>query len=118
MEAISLSNALFSKVQQPVLALIFGQPDRSFYTSEIIRNVQSGTGADGAAHRLALAGIVAKQRNDAICQSRPFLIRTRTCRSASVRHKSILHAPALHCHSFNQSKDYILDKQANKNDRE
>ena len=44
MEAISLSNALFSKVQQRVLALIFGQPDRSFYTSEIIRNVQSGTG--------------------------------------------------------------------------
>src|SRR6202140_5198953 len=45
MEAVSISNALFSKVQQRVLALIFGQPDRSFYTSAIMRNVQSGTGA-------------------------------------------------------------------------
>jgi hypothetical protein len=36
-ETMSLSNALFSKVQQRVLALIFGQPERSFYTSEIIR---------------------------------------------------------------------------------
>jgi len=32
---ISLSNALFSNVQQRVLALIFGHPERSFYTSEI-----------------------------------------------------------------------------------
>jgi predicted nucleotidyltransferase len=45
MEPISISNALFSKVQQRVLALIFGQPERSFYTSEIVRRVQSGTGA-------------------------------------------------------------------------
>jgi predicted nucleotidyltransferase len=42
---LSLSNALFSKVQQRVLALIFGHPERSFYTSEIVRNVQSGVGA-------------------------------------------------------------------------
>src|SRR5882757_9530671 len=45
MDTISLSNALFSKVQQRVLALIFGQPERSFYASEIMRNVRSGTGA-------------------------------------------------------------------------
>jgi len=42
---ISLSNALFSKVQQRVLALIFTRPERSFYTSEIIRSVRSGVGA-------------------------------------------------------------------------
>jgi predicted nucleotidyltransferase len=41
----SLSNALFSNVQQRVLGLIFGQPERSFYTSEIVRTVNSGTGA-------------------------------------------------------------------------
>jgi predicted nucleotidyltransferase len=41
----SLSRALFSKVQQRVLGLIFGQPERSFYTSEIVRTVASGTGA-------------------------------------------------------------------------
>lgn len=42
---VSLSNALFSKVQQRVLALLFGHPERSFYTSEIVRNVRSGSGA-------------------------------------------------------------------------
>src|SRR3954468_8178908 len=43
--SISLSDALFSKVQGRVLALIFGHPARSFYTSEIVRTVRSGTGA-------------------------------------------------------------------------
>ncbi len=42
---ISLSNALFSKVQQRVLALIFTRPERSFYASEIVRSVRSGVGA-------------------------------------------------------------------------
>jgi len=40
-----MSDALFSKVQQRVLALIFTHPDRSFYTTEIMRTVHSGTGA-------------------------------------------------------------------------
>ena len=42
---VSLSNALFSKVQQRVLALIFTRPERSFYASEIVRSVRSGVGA-------------------------------------------------------------------------
>jgi predicted nucleotidyltransferase len=63
MEAVSLSNALFSKVQQRVLALIFGQPDRSFYASEIIRNVRSGTGAvERELSRLQRSGIVSVER--------------------------------------------------------
>jgi len=45
METPSVANALFSNVRQRVLALIFGHPDRSFYTSEIVREVRSGTGA-------------------------------------------------------------------------
>jgi predicted nucleotidyltransferase len=62
-EAISLSNALFSKVQQRVLALIFGQPERSFYTSEIIRNVKSGTGAvERELSRLQRSGLVSVER--------------------------------------------------------
>src|ERR1700686_2822198 len=62
-EAISISNALFSKVQQRVLALIFGQPDRSFYTSEIMRNVQSGTGAvERELSRLQRSGLVSVER--------------------------------------------------------
>jgi predicted nucleotidyltransferase len=59
MERVSLSNALFSKVQQRVLALIFGHPERSFYTSEIVRNVNSGTGAvERELSRLRLSGLV------------------------------------------------------------
>ena len=42
---LSLSNALFSKVQQRVLALIFSRSERSFYVSEIVRSVRSGVGA-------------------------------------------------------------------------
>jgi hypothetical protein len=41
----SIADVLFSKVQQRVLRLLFGQPDRSFYTNEIIRLTHSGTGA-------------------------------------------------------------------------
>ena len=63
MEAISLSSALFSKVQQRVLALIFGQPERSFYMSEIIRNVDSGTGAvERELSRLQRSGLVSVER--------------------------------------------------------
>src|ERR1700710_303208 len=59
LESLSLSNALFSKVQQRVLALIFGQPERSFYTSEIMRKVQSGTGAvERELSRLQRSGLV------------------------------------------------------------
>ena len=63
MEEISLSNALFSKVQQRVLALIFGQPERSFYMSEIVRNVHSGTGAvERELSRLQRSGLVSVER--------------------------------------------------------
>ncbi len=40
-----MSNALFSKVQQRVLGLLFVNPDRSFYTNEIVRLVGVGVGA-------------------------------------------------------------------------
>jgi predicted nucleotidyltransferase len=63
MEAINLSSALFSKVQQRVLALIFGQPERSFYMSEIVRNVRSGTGAvERELSRLQRSGLVSVER--------------------------------------------------------
>jgi predicted nucleotidyltransferase len=45
MDSSGLADALFSRVQQRVLALLYGQPDRSFYASEIIRLANSGTGA-------------------------------------------------------------------------
>ena len=40
-----LADALFSKVQQRVLGILFGNPGRSYYASEIIRLAGSGTGA-------------------------------------------------------------------------
>lgn len=56
------SNALFSNVQQRVLALIFGQPERSFYTSEIVKTVNSGTGAvERELQRLHGSGLVSVQ---------------------------------------------------------
>jgi predicted nucleotidyltransferase len=45
MSNISLSDVLFSKVQQRVLSIIFGQPDRAFFGNEIIRLAGVGTGA-------------------------------------------------------------------------
>jgi predicted nucleotidyltransferase len=46
-----------------VLALIFGQPERSFYTSEIKRNVNSGTGAvERELSRLQRSGLVSIER--------------------------------------------------------
>lgn len=63
LESISLSDALFSKVQQRVLAVIFGEPERSFYTSEIIRHVRSGTGAvERVLSRLQRSGLVSVER--------------------------------------------------------
>ena len=62
-EAVSPSNALFSKVQQRVLGLIFAHPERSFYTSEIIRTVGSGTGAvERELSRLQRSGLVSVER--------------------------------------------------------
>ena len=63
MDNSGLSGALFSGVQRRVLALIFGNPDRSFYTSEIVRNVRSGTGAvHRELSRLHRAGLISIER--------------------------------------------------------
>ena len=40
-----LADALFSRTQQAVLGLVFGQPDRSFYATEIMAKVRAGSGA-------------------------------------------------------------------------
>jgi predicted nucleotidyltransferase len=63
MKEASLSGALFSNVQRRVLALIFGRPERSFYTSEIVKYVHSGTGAvNRELSRLAHSGLVTVER--------------------------------------------------------
>ena len=59
----SIADALFSKGQQRVLAVLFGNPGRSFYASEIIALASSGTGAvQRELARLENAGLVTVRR--------------------------------------------------------
>ena len=59
----SVADALFSKGQQRVLAVLFGNPGRSFYASEIIALASSGTGAvQRELARLESAGLVTVRR--------------------------------------------------------
>ena len=61
--SIGLADALFSKVQQRVLALVFTHPERSFYTSEIVRSVHSGVGAvERELSKLEWSGLVSVER--------------------------------------------------------
>ena len=54
-----LAEALFSRVQLRVLAILFGRPDRAFHASEIIKLAASGSGAvQRELQRLAAAGIL------------------------------------------------------------
>lgn len=55
----SLSAALFSGTQQRVLAWLFGQPERSFYATELIGLAGAGSGAvQRELARLAQSGLV------------------------------------------------------------
>ena len=59
----SLADALFTKTQQRVLGVLFGQPDRSVYASELIR--MAGTGSGAAQRELARledSGLVVSRR--------------------------------------------------------
>ena len=44
-QGTSLGDALFTNTQQRILALLFGQPERSFYAKELIRLAAAGSGA-------------------------------------------------------------------------
>lgn len=55
----SLAGALFTGTQQRVLGLLFGQPDRSFYATELISLAGVGSGAvQRELARLAQSGLV------------------------------------------------------------
>ncbi len=57
--SIGLADVLFSKVQQRVLGLLFVNTDRSFYTNEIMRFVDSGTGVvQRELEKLAASGLL------------------------------------------------------------
>ena len=59
----SLADALFSTIQQRVLAYLFGQPARSFFATELIRLAGGGSGAvQRVLARLAGSGLVTVKR--------------------------------------------------------
>ena len=62
--SVGLADALFTPVQQRVLALLFAQPDRRFQSAELIKLADSGTGAvHRQLGRLADAGLVTVTRS-------------------------------------------------------
>jgi predicted nucleotidyltransferase len=61
--ASGLADALFAKVQQRVLGVLFGNPHRSFYANEVIGLARSGTGAvQRELARLEASGLVTVTR--------------------------------------------------------
>ena len=59
----AMASALFPKVRQRVLAVLFGNPGRSFYANEVIALAQSGTGAvQRELAGLAAAGLLTVKR--------------------------------------------------------
>ena len=59
----SLADALFTKTQQRVLGVLFGQPERSFYASELIRDAGTGSGAaQRELARLEGSGLIVARR--------------------------------------------------------
>ena len=65
----SLGDALFTKTQQRVLGLLFGNPDRSFYSNELVRLSGVGNGtvqrelASLVASGLVTAGLIGNQKH-------------------------------------------------------
>ncbi|MBN1630521.1 MAG: nucleotidyltransferase domain-containing protein [Thermoleophilia bacterium] len=56
---LTIADALFGKVQQRVLALLFGDPNRTYLLKEVIQLAGSGTGAvHRELRRLAASGLV------------------------------------------------------------
>ncbi len=56
---VTIADALFSSGQQRILALLFGNPDRTYYINEILRLAKTGRGAlQRELERLAGSGLV------------------------------------------------------------
>jgi hypothetical protein len=77
-----LADALFTPVQQRVLGLRFGQPDRVFQSAEIIRLARGGVGAvHRQLSRLAASDLVTVTRPAVVSVSPPAAMAFRTARS-------------------------------------
>jgi predicted nucleotidyltransferase len=59
----TIGEALFTKTQQRVLSLLYGKPDKSFYTNEIVRWADMGRGTvRRELERLSSAGLLVVRR--------------------------------------------------------
>ena len=59
----SLAEALFTKTQQRVLGLLFGNPEQSYYTNEVVRFAEAGIGAvQRELKRLEAAGLITSRK--------------------------------------------------------
>ena len=59
----SLADAFFTKTQQRVLGVLFGQPQRTFYAAELIRVAGTGSGAaQRELARLEKSGLIVARR--------------------------------------------------------
>ncbi len=74
MSVTSIAEALFTKTQQRVLGLLYGKPDKSFYTNEIVRMAAMGRGTvTRELEKLTSAGILisSKEGNQQHYQANP-----------------------------------------------
>ncbi len=74
MSVTSIADALFTKTQQRVLGLLYGKPDRSFYTNEIVRMADIGRGTvTRELEKLVASGILiaSKEGNQQHYQANP-----------------------------------------------
>ena len=63
MPPTTIGEALFTKTQQRVLGLLYGKPDKSFYTNEIVRRADMGRGTiRRELDRLVSAGLLVVSR--------------------------------------------------------
>lgn len=63
MTTTTIGDALFTKTQQRVLGLLYGQPQQSFYTNEIVRLADMGRGTiSRELERLVSAGLLKVRR--------------------------------------------------------
>jgi predicted nucleotidyltransferase len=59
----SIAEALFTKTQQRVLGILFGNPEQSYYTNEIVRYAEAGIGAvQRELKRLESAGLITSRK--------------------------------------------------------
>lgn len=74
MSVISIADALFTKTQQRVLSLLYGKPDKRFFTNEILRWADMGRGTvTRELAKLASAELVlvSKEGNQQYYQANP-----------------------------------------------